>query len=149
MKLILSMNVYYFFIRRQMLVGCVERLGDSIQLITNYKVTAAERSRCIEIMLILYVSACQLMPGGHENFQVWYVDLIPIVLFMTNLHPIFFFKIYMDIYPGVLAQTDVLHHIFSLGLCALLLIFKGGIERCRMPKWSWDREKEAKGEKEE
>ena len=62
------MNVYYFFIRRFMLVGCLERLGDSLQLITNNKVTMTERSKCIEIMLILYVSACQLMPGGHENF---------------------------------------------------------------------------------
>ena len=68
MKFILSMNVYYFFIRRFMLVGCIERLGDSLQLITNNKVTAQERAKCIEILLILYVSACQLMPGGHENF---------------------------------------------------------------------------------
>ena len=68
MKIILSMNVYYFFIRRFMLVGCIERLGDSLQLITNNKVTAQERAKCIEILLILYVSACQLMPGGHENF---------------------------------------------------------------------------------
>jgi hypothetical protein len=68
MKIILVMNVYYFFIRRFMLVGCLERLGDSLQLITNNKVTMTERSKCIEIMLILYVSACQLMPGGHENF---------------------------------------------------------------------------------
>jgi len=62
------MNVYYFFVRRMMVVGCLERLGDSIQLIMNDKVTLPERTRCIEIMLILYVSACQLMPGGHENF---------------------------------------------------------------------------------
>jgi len=61
-------------------------------------------------------------------------------MFMTNLHPVFFFKIYMDIYPGILASTDVLHHIFSLCLCGLLLIFKGGLEKPRMPQWSWDRE---------
>jgi hypothetical protein len=58
MKFILSINIYYFFIRRFMLVGCLERLGDSIQLITNSKVTLPERTKCIEITLILYVSAC-------------------------------------------------------------------------------------------
>ena len=84
------------------------------------------------------------MPGGHENFQVWYLDLVPILMLMTNLHPLLFFKLYMDIYPGVLGQTDILHHIFSLGLCALLLVFKGGIEKCTLPEFKAWRKKEKK-----
>ena len=127
MKIILLMNVYYFFLRRCMLTGCLERLVDSAYGKTNFKVTVADRTKCIEIILVLYVSACQCMPGGHENFQVWYLDLIPIIFFMTNLHPIFFFKVYIDLYPGILHESDVIHHMFSLGLCTLLLVFKGGL----------------------
>ena len=68
MKVILAMNVYYFFIRRCMLTGCLDRLVDSIGGRSNSYVTVTDRARCIEIIIVLYVSACQLMPGGHENF---------------------------------------------------------------------------------
>lgn len=142
MKVILALNVYYFFLRRCMLTGCIERLSDSLKCITNSTVTLGERTKCIEIILILYVSACQFMPGGHENFQVWFVDMIPIIMVMTNLHPIFFFKLYMDVYPGTLYQSDVLHHLLSLGLCGLLLVFKGGIEKCTLPKFAAWRKKD-------
>jgi len=87
-KIMLGMNVYYFFIRRCMITGCVERLSDSLKCITNYTVTLGERTKVLEVILVLYFSACQFMPGGHENFQVWFVDMVPIIMFMTNLHPI-------------------------------------------------------------
>ena len=80
----------------------------------------------IEIMFIMYVGSCQLMPGGHVNFQLWYIQLIPMLLFMSGLPPILLFKLYQDIYPGKLNQSnESTHHIMSLILMGFLLVYVG------------------------
>lgn len=80
----------------------------------------------IEMVFIMYVATCQMTPGGHVNFQLWYIDMIPFCMMMTNIHPLFFFKIYLDIYPAFIEKdhTHNYHHYCSLVLMYGLLYLK-------------------------
>lgn len=63
------------------------------------------------------------MPGGHIQFQLWYWDLMPLMIEMVGLPSLLTFKLFHDIYPCNLGQPAV-HHWFSLAV-SLWLMFSG------------------------
>ena len=87
---ILFLNVYYFFIRRQCLQPCLQNLAATFSSKTQTFGFGRVRKQ-IEILCVLMVASCAVMPGGHMQFQLWYVDWVPLLLFMTGLHPVFLF----------------------------------------------------------
>ena len=131
-------NIYYFFFRRWCILSSFRNLYQDILHIKGAarRITYADMQQALEIIIILFIANCQMMPGGHQNFQLWYIDLVPAAMLMTNMHPLFFFRVFQDFYPGQLTpwpgtnqKSDAEHHIFSLMIVGYLLIFKGNIKR--------------------
>ena len=112
----LIVNVYYFFIRRWCLPGCLVNLVK----LPNGTLSHKSQRLAIELLMIAYLSGVQLVPGGHQQFQMWYWDLIPFAIEMVGLPSILTFKLFQDIYPCDLTMPNT-HHIFSIGLSAYLL----------------------------
>ena len=75
----------------------------------------------IELLIICYLAGAQLVPGGHQQFQMWYWDLLPLAMEMTGLPSFLTFKLYRDIYPAHLPHPMV-HHHFSMLLSLWLLV---------------------------
>ena len=120
-------NIFYFFVMRNNFLQCINRLRDSvIKRETNRITTLKQSQKMIEMVFIMYVATCIMMPGGHENFQLWYIDMVPFCMMLTDIHPIFFFKVYLDIFPAFLDKPKTLwsHHIFLIVLMYGLLNFK-------------------------
>ena len=73
------------------------------------------------------------MPGGHQQFQMWYWDLIPLALAMTGFPMWAMFKLYHDIYPCRIHQP-IVHHVFALALSAYLLTIGPNVCDCATTK---------------
>ena len=58
---VLVINVYYFFIRRWCLPECIYNIFGA----QNKKFGFKERNKITEIVLILWLSSLQFIPGGH------------------------------------------------------------------------------------
>ena len=71
-------------------------------------------------MVICYIAGAQFVPGGHQQFQLWYWDLIPLAISMIGLPPLSFFKIFHDIYPSRIIHPTI-HHNFALLMSLWLL----------------------------
>ena len=134
----LAFNVYYFFIRRNCFFQCYDNLLRDMRIKDGKPTMLTQRSinKCLEIIVVSLISSCIIMPGGHENFQLWYINFIPMAIFIagdllngyissSSYHPLFLFKIYQDIFPGALNKTPVNHQIFSLGMMTFLAVFLG------------------------
>jgi hypothetical protein len=60
------------------------------------------------------------MPGGHFQFQLWYVDLMPLPIFMTGLPVPLIYKLFSFMYPINLFEP-LFQHCFAI----LLTIYLG------------------------
>jgi hypothetical protein len=58
-------------------------------------------------MIIMYLAGVNFVPGGHQQFQLWYQDLMPIAIMMTGIPAVFTFSLFQDIYPARLAHPNV------------------------------------------
>ena len=105
-KFMLGSNVYYFFIRRWCVPQCLWNLAKTFKPGTP-KVTFAQRRKLIELMIIMYLAGVNFVPGGHQQFQLWYQDLLPIAIMMTGIPAVFTFSLFHDIYPARLAHPNV------------------------------------------
>ena len=101
----LLVNIYYFFIRQWCLPQCLTNL---VQTFTNPKfslnrsppsLTWRNQKKVIELMVICYISGAQFVPGGHQQFQMWYWDLLPMAIEMLGLPQWITFKVFHDIFP--------------------------------------------------
>ena len=79
----------------------------------------------MELLIVLYLAGLNFVPGGHQQFQLWYQDLIPLALMMTGLPAVFTYKLYNDIYPSRIVHPNV-HHMFSMALALFLLTIGPG-----------------------
>ena len=73
-------------------------------------------------MLICYLAGAQFVPGGHQQFQMWYWDLLPMAIEMVGFPSALTFKLYHDIWPCRI-RDPIVHHTFSLILSLWLLTF--------------------------
>lgn len=71
-------------------------------------------------MVICYVTGAQFVPGGHQQFQMWYWDLLPMTIEMIGLPHWLTFKLFHDIFPCRIGDPMV-HHVFTLLLCFWLM----------------------------
>lgn len=130
----LIVNVYYFFVRQWCLPRCLYNLLDTF----NFKkpvVTWALQKKAIELLIISYIGGVQFVPGGHQQFQLWYWDLMPLAISMVGLPSFIHFKWFNDIYPCRIIHP-IVHHNFSLILAAYLLTFGPNFLRCKRPRAS-------------
>jgi len=63
-KLMVLVNVYYFFIRRGCLPQCFSNLFNTFRQTSN-KLTWAKQRMAVELLLICYISGVNFVPGGH------------------------------------------------------------------------------------
>ena len=93
---ILLVNIWHFFIRKWCLPRCISNLkstfSDTIKPINDKRLS-------IEILVIGYTSSVALVPGGHVQFQFWFICFIPLLYSMTGLPPITTFFLYRSLYP--------------------------------------------------
>ena len=115
----LGSNVYYFFIRRWCVPQCLSNLAKTFNP-GKSKLSYLQRRKLIELMIVMYLVGINFVPGGHQQFQLWYWDLLPIAIMMTGIPAAFTFALYHDIYPCRLAHPNV-QHIFAMALSFLLL----------------------------
>lgn len=119
-KLMLGVNVYYFFIRRWCLPQCIMNLLETFSSKPASNLTQRRSRMAIELMLICYVSGVNFVPGGHMQFQMWYWDHLPLAIEMLGLPGWLTFKWFHDIYPCDI-RFPIIHHNFSLLLSLWLL----------------------------
>ena len=123
---ILVVNVYYFFLRHWCLPQCFSNLFDTLnpkwELASRQTLTWLNQKKAIELLLISYLGGVQLVPGGHQQFQMWYWDYLPLAIEMTGFPAILTFKLYHDIFPCDI-RAPIVHHNFTILLSLWLLTF--------------------------
>jgi hypothetical protein len=85
------------------------------------KLTLVSSQQGIEIMVVLFLVGVNFVPGGHQQFQLWYVELVPLALMMTGFSPILTFWLYTSLYPCELAEREY-HHLVLLFISMWLMI---------------------------
>ena len=76
----------------------------------------------LEILVLGYMCGLVLMPGSNQQFQFWFLSLVPIMIEMVGLHSILTFWVYGYYYPVDFRRDDVApQHLFILGLTAWLI----------------------------
>ena len=121
-KSMLLVNIYYFFIRQWCLPKCVYNLFDTFKAKGKPILTWALQKKAIELLVICYIGGVQFVPGGHQQFQLWYWDLMPLAIEMVGFPSFVSFKWFNDIFPCRIIHP-IVHHTFSLVLAAYLLTF--------------------------
>jgi hypothetical protein len=61
--------------------------------------TYSAQRKALNIVIVLYLSGVNFVPGGHVQFQIWYLDLIPVAFMMTGINPILWYNVYSMLYP--------------------------------------------------
>lgn len=97
MGFMLFANVWFFFVRKNLLPACLNNLFNSFSS-TKIVLDHARKATVVEVMIVLWMVGCMFMPGAHLQFQLWYNSLVPVVLFMTNLPGIFVSLIYLEVF---------------------------------------------------
>lgn len=129
-KIMMLINVWFFFIRMNCMPQCVLNLLDFMNPkwnpLNSQPLSLKNQRLGVELMLICYISALQFVPGGHFQFMMWYEELIPLFVEMIGLPPVLTFKFYHDVFPCDLSQPTI-HHAFGLMMSAWLLIFGANV----------------------
>lgn len=122
----LMVNVYYFFIKMQTLPKCLDNLFSSFDskfsLMRRVKLTWRHQRVLLTLMMVCYLAGAQFVPGGHQQFQMWYWDLLPMMIEMVGLPSVLTFKLFHDIYPCDI-RAPAVHHYFSICLSMWLLFY--------------------------
>ena len=119
-------NVYYFFIRRGLLWGCVTNVfktfSSKFGILNSPPLTLKDRRLLVELFVVCYMSGISWVPGGHIQFIIWFVDFVPLILGMTGLPELLFFKIYSDVFPVHLDSRNIHHAILLIVTLWLLTV---------------------------
>ena len=119
---LVGLNVYYFFIRRNPLFRCLSNIF-SFQ---TQKMTARDQRKTIEILTIQYVGGLIFfIPGGHFQFQLWYQELVPLLLMMSGFPVLGCFNLYRDMIPNPSHEVNISHHQIFIGLLMLWMLTVG------------------------
>lgn len=123
-KCMLLVNVYYFFVRQWCVPQCLSNVVGlfdcSRNLLYPHKLKWSSQKKAIELMVICYIAGAQFVPGGHQQFQMWYWDLLPLAIEMVGLPSVLTFKLFHDIFPCRIVHP-IVHHNFVLLLSFWLL----------------------------
>ena len=65
-----TLNVFFFFVRKNALWGCLSNLKEFLQLRADpgASLTAKQRQQMIEILVVQYFCGIMMMPGAHGQF---------------------------------------------------------------------------------
>jgi len=141
-KCMLAVNVYYFFLRRwclpQCLINLTKTFDGSQSLFKSQPFTRAQAKMGVELLLVSYVAGVCFVPGGHQQFQMWYWELIPIAIEMVGLPTAVTFKLFHDVWPCRIRQP-ILHHNITLFI-SFWLMTVGPDVFDRYRKWSKEEE---------
>ena len=74
----------------------------------------------IELLLICYLGGVQFVPGGHQQFQMWYWDYLPLAIEMVGFPSFLTFALYHNIFPCDI-RAPIVHHNFTILLSLWLL----------------------------
>ena len=96
--MLLGINVYYFFIARFCFPRCFSNLLSTFSS-SKPKMSFKDRKLVIELVVVMLVGSAVFVPGGHMQFQIWYMQLIPFCLLLTRAHPILTFSLYSYVIP--------------------------------------------------
>ena len=124
-KIILGVNIYYFFIRRNCLPKCLDQLFNTFS--SENKAEAQSQKlkdfkKCIELLTIMYLSGLGLLPGGHRQFMLGIIEILPFTLVMAGLDPLIYLNVYRVIWcADVNLEAAFVRHIGHLALCFYLL----------------------------
>ena len=72
-------------------------------------------------MLISFVSGIIMLPGANVQFQIWYLEILPILIGMIGFDILIYFKIYSNIFPSRLHHINV-HHVTLISICLYLIL---------------------------
>ena len=119
----LAVNVYYFFIRRFCLPKCLSQLFGTFSAkkdVMKYK----DRKLGIELMIFSYMSGLAFLPGGHRQFFIWFVQLVPFCFMMIGFEPIIYFNLFKNTWDhsnhGSENEMGIMH-LTLLALCFYLI----------------------------
>lgn len=104
----LAINVWYFFIRRNCLPQCLSQLVGTFGKAKNV-MTALDRNLCIELLVVTYIAGTCFVPGGHQQFFLWFIQLIPLQLMMIGFEPFVYFNWFKKVWPFEHPNT-FMHH---------------------------------------
>ena len=74
-----------------------------------------------EVIVIQYMCGIVFMPGGHGQFQIWFIPLVPLLLGMIGVPYLLVFWITNYFYPYLPGMNPEHHHKFLLAVCFWLL----------------------------
>ena len=74
---------------------------------------------CTELLLVMYLSSMALLPGGHKQFWIWFIQLIPFTLMMIGFEPLIYFNLSQYFSPFSIPSIP---HISHLLICLYLLV---------------------------
>mmetsp|Transcript_1105 Transcript_1105/g.2032 ORF Transcript_1105/g.2032 Transcript_1105/m.2032 type:complete len:136 (+) Transcript_1105:2132-2539(+) len=93
-----------------------------------HKLTFRKLRLAMEIFVVLLLAGINCVPGGHQQFQIWYMELIPLGFEMLGLPYALFYKLYYDVYPCRIHDPNKHHHVLLALAIALLTVGPGTLE---------------------
>jgi len=117
-----SLNVYHFFIRKWCLPRCFENLFKTFDEKASAQLGIRNQDQLrltVEILLLGYMGGIVTMPGANQQFQFWFIPIMPVVIEMVGLPSFTTFWIYSYFWP-VIPDDPKYQHFFLLGLVAWL-----------------------------
>ena len=118
------LNIYYFFIRRGLLWGCIKNVFQTFSskfgIRKSPPLMFKDRRLVVELFIVCYLGGLCWVPGGHIQFMLWYMELIPLLFGMSGLPIFLYFKLYKDVFPVNLENPNV-HHVTVLAITGWLM----------------------------
>jgi hypothetical protein len=116
----LATNVWHFFVRKRAFQPCIDNLLATFSSKAPGVKTHDQIRNTLEILLIGYICGVVFMPGANQQFQFWFIAIVPILLAMTGVPLILTFWIPNYLYP--INGRDPRHqHYFVLALSIWLI----------------------------
>ena len=119
-------NIWNFFIRQNSFPRCFSNLLNTFdsQKVKNLGVkTQLDIRFTCEVILIQYMCGIVFMPGGHQQFQYWFIPIVPLLVGMIGVPYILVFWITNYFYPIItnMGGDPQYQHKFLLALCFWLI----------------------------
>jgi len=80
----------------------------------------ADHNLCVELLVITYIAGTCFVPGGHMQFFLWFIELIPLQFMMIGFEPLVYFNWFKAVWPFEHPNTNM-HHVTQLVLSFYLL----------------------------
>ena len=94
-----TVNAWFFFGTKNCLPECLDNLFNTFSKTPQGVVTHEQRRRTLQILIICHICGICFMPGGHAQFQFWFVCLMPIFYGMLGWPLHYYFWITPTLYP--------------------------------------------------